>query len=112
MHDRQVDTFPQRASEDIPRRRSLVTLMGAAAAASTLGPAVARAGKDAKKANKRAEKKCKRQIDQCRDFVSEDCTSDPNCPDEYLEYLRECCKRFRNCRAGEALDCLFTPFQT
>jgi hypothetical protein len=112
MHDRHFDTLIQHAADAVSRRRSFLAVTGAAVAASTLGPAATRAGKDAKKAKKRAEKKCKRQIDQCRDFFSEDCASDPDCPEEVLEHLLECCGRFRDCRAGEALDCLFTPFET
>lgn len=93
----------------LSRRRSLLTLGGAALASAAAGTEPARAGQVAKKARKRSRKKCRRQIDQCRNVILDYCASDDaECEEDSLNDVLACCSQLSTCQAGAALDCFFT----
>jgi hypothetical protein len=101
------------AGDAVSRRRSLAAF-GAAAVGAVAASSPATAGRSTKKlrkrAKKRADKKCKRQIGICRAVLTAACDDDPDCDLSELEEPLRCCDQFKNCRAGQALDCFFAPF--
>jgi hypothetical protein len=89
------------------RRRSLLTLAGAAAATAIAGTSPIHAGKDARKAKKRSRKKCKRQVDPCRASITNLCAAG-DCDDETLAGFLSCCQSLSDCKARASLDCFFS----
>jgi hypothetical protein len=108
MHAQTFDTLTRRTAGAISRRRSLLTLGGAAVAGALATPTLAQASKDSKKAKKKKKKKCNGQINQCNDFFTALC-ADPNfdCEPGEFEAALFCCSQLRDCRGGEAVSCFF-----
>jgi hypothetical protein len=105
MHARVFDEISRNPVDGFIRRRSLLTLGGAAAAAVVGNRSLALAKKNKKP---KAEKKCKRQIDACRETWTDRCATDLECEPDNLERILDCCSPLSTCKAGAALDCLFS----
>ena len=104
MHERRFDALTRHAAHAVSRRHSLLTLGGAAVASAVTVPSVIQAGQTAKRAKKRKRQKCRRQIDQCLDALTEVCEGEESC----INNFDHCCPLLADCKAGAALDCLFT----
>jgi hypothetical protein len=89
----------------ISRRRSLVTLGGAALAARLFTARPVGAGKATRKARKRVKKTCKRQHGQCSAFFTDVC-QETECQPEGLEAALTCCAKLRTCAAADFLACM------
>ena len=85
-----------------PRRASFLALGGAALAAAATPPAI---GEAANKDRKQAEKQCQKQVKQCRNFVTQQCANSMDSAGCEAQ-LQPCCKRFGECEASKALNCL------
>jgi hypothetical protein len=89
----------------ISRRRSLVTLGGAALAARLFTARPVEAGKAGKAAKKRVKKTCKRQHRQCSAFFADLC-QESECHPAGLEAALTCCAKLRTCAAADFLACM------
>ena len=106
MHARVFDEISRNSLDCFIRRRSLLTLGGAAAAAVVGDQSLTLAKKKDKK--QRDKKKCKRQVDACRATWTDRCATDLECEPDNLERILDCCSVLSTCKAGAALDCLFS----
>jgi hypothetical protein len=106
MHARVFDVICRNPVDGFIRRRSLLTLGGAAAAAIVGDQSLSLARKRNKKP--KAEKTCKRQVDACRTTWTDRCATDLECEPDNLERILDCCSPLSTCKAGAALDCLFS----
>lgn len=97
MNVHMFDTVTRRAAGVVSRRRSLLTLGGAALGAIA-APAVAEAGK----AGKQARKRCQRQRVQCRNLFVARCNGSINCEEAFLP----CCEHFARCDAAAGIECV------
>ena len=104
MREHRFDVITRGAAHATSRRGSLLTLAGAALAATVAGPSLAEAKKKGK--NKKNDKKCKRQDEQCAAFFADHCEK-IECESEELAAALECCLLLRKCHAGAYLACLF-----
>ena len=86
-----LDAFGRLAANAINRRGSLLTLGGAALAATRARPLSA----DAKKGKNKANKKCKRQVGQCTTALQVLCDDNDTDPVVCAATIA-CCKRSLN----------------
>ena len=93
--------FDERTLHGASRRRSLLTLGGAALAAVVATPA----NVAAKKGRKGMER-CRKQQPQCRAAIEEYCAPQSN-QQPCLTNLSLCCDRFTSCNVGAAITCVY-----
>ena len=94
------DAVARRAAESVSRRASLLTLGGAALAATAAAPGVSLAKKGkkcGKKTKKQEQKRCKRDAAACRKAIQ--CEGEEPSP---CIRLRACCE---TCSAGGFAEC-------
>jgi hypothetical protein len=109
MPQRVFDTISRHAANAVSRRASLVTL-GSALLAGSAPSSLLTAARNGKKARKRTRKTCKRQVASCRQTWQDRCATDIECEADNLERILACCEPLSGCKAGAALDCLFSDF--
>jgi hypothetical protein len=99
MRTQAFDAITRRAATGVSRRGSLLTLGGAALAATLAGPqlgvAKKKKGKDCKKKEKQ---RCNNDIAACRSTVLINCEEPDGCPEALL-----CCE---DCSASGLLACI------
>lgn len=105
MNGNAFDALTRQAAAAISRRRSFLTLGGAALTAAIAAPSIAEAGK----AGKKAKKKCKKQVDKCEAKVRDFCELQKG-EEECLADLLPCCQPLKGCNAGESTECFLDNF--
>jgi hypothetical protein len=104
MNSRAFETLTRRTAEGISRRSSLLTLGGAALAATMATPDVGQAKKNKKKSGDKCKdkekKRCNNDAADCKDTIQPLC--DPADPGTCL-ILQNCCDE---CSANGFLECL------
>jgi hypothetical protein len=108
MDGRQFDAWTRRTATTLSRRRSLLTLSGAALVGAVAAPSVAEAGKCGKKCKKR----CQKQVGKCEDIVRAFCI-DVGGGMGCLQSLLPCCDALKGCDSAASTQCfideLYTP---
>lgn len=104
MNEQTVDAVARRASDAFGRRRSLMTLGGAAVIAAIAHQAIGDVGHASKKTKRIRNKKCKKQVGKCSSSLERLCTLEPA---ECEAVIDVCCGHFSNCDAFAALSCIF-----
>jgi hypothetical protein len=104
MDGQAFDVVAREAAAAVSRRGSLLTLGGAALAASLFGPALA----EAKKGGKKSNKKCKKQAGRCRDRLPDliGAFAQENKVAGYVALLEECCDFLGDCDVARAVQCV------
>jgi hypothetical protein len=93
------DAVSRRAAESISRRRSLLTLGGAALGATLATPSASEAKKRLS-CKEKEQRRCKRDADACKAYIDEFCA--PN-PAPECTIVKPCCE---NCSAAGFFDCV------
>jgi hypothetical protein len=115
MREHVFNGFTRMTDDAITRRRSLMTLGGAAMAAALSGPALAEARKKGKKGRNTRKKTCQKQGAPCREFVDQFCELFfPPGPgrDFCLAGASPCCSSIEQCRGEEFFACLFEAIRS
>ena len=104
MDGQAFDAMTRHAAAAVSRRGSLLTLGGAALAASLFGPALV----EAKKGGKKKNKKCRNQAGKCRQLLPVlvgDVASEEKV-DFWVQLLKECCDFLGDCDVARAVRCV------
>jgi GH24 family phage-related lysozyme (muramidase) len=105
MNANAFDAFTRRTAAAVSRRKSLLTIGGAALGATVAAPFVVEA--DLKK--KECKKKCKTQVEQCENEVRQLCNDlGAELEQECRDALLDCCSTLGKCKAAKSTECLLS----
>ena len=111
MNANAFDAFTRRTADAVSRRKSLLTIGGAALGATVAAPLLAEADLKKKECKKKCKEKCKKQVEQCENQVREFCEEKfggLDLDDECRAELLPCCATLGKCKAAKSTECLLS----
>jgi hypothetical protein len=109
MNANAFDAFTRRTAAAVSRRKSLLTIGGAALGAPVAAPFVVEADLKKKECKKKCKKKCKTQVEQCENEVRQLCNDlGAELEQECRDALLDCCSTLGKCKAAKSTECLLS----
>ena len=109
MNANAFDAFTRRTAEAVSRRKSLLTIGGAALGATVAAPFLAGADIKKKECKKKCKEKCKNQVEQCENEVRQLCNGlGAELEQECRDALLGCCTTLGKCKAAKSTECLLS----
>jgi hypothetical protein len=109
MNANAFDAFTRRTAAAVSRRKSLLTIGGAALGATVAAPFLAEADLKKKECKKKCKKKCKNQVEQCENEVRQLCNDlGAELEQECRDALLDCCSTLGKCKAAKSTECLLS----
>jgi GH24 family phage-related lysozyme (muramidase) len=109
MNANAFDAFTRRTAAAVSRRKSLLTIGGAALGATVAAPFVVEADLKKKECKKKCKKKCETQVEQCENEVRQLCNDlGAELEQECRDALLDCCSTLGKCKAAKSTECLLS----